>query len=671
MANTVKFEVTADVANAVNAVLKIVGATDKVESGFTKAASASERANRRMQSAAKATVGRIRGYTGSDQLVGESWNVQLARNTTARVIQQKRLLTRSAGWQRDMIYNASRAQRELREMREANDAQRQKREGVEEQIRFNNFSNKASKIVSGRENLKRAGLMAGGAALAAGAYAARESMQSMSEGRQRNLEFTDDFRKIATLGDNIDDIAGKRNQVLAFSNAWGVASEKITAAMYAIESAASNLSKGEKGEILTGAMQFNRMQGADPELSGKAILKYKEIWGTSVTEAKNRIFKTADLGDLDIDKMATFGPDLWAKAQAGGFTKDAADAATIAATAKLGRTEKVMTGVGDVLQKVPRVGKKLGLNLHRDLSFLDQLEPYTSTRTGMDKLAGEDMFGTDIGVVQALVQSRKEMKGHEAALGAAGRGDPVADKLKKMWTDPAMKFAEKTAIFGQLDRNGPLTKDYVEKHGGTDLDFQARQEGARQKLPQYLSWLREPAAWGETAVQEADKTKLGWAGGVLREAIPLTRFRDLGKWLSGPQNFPGKGSKRSLLGALNPLLPFYDTSPGSGFGVSDPLKDAGNASAFSEMAKAGRTDLLRGAILDKKKEFLSDGILSADEQKQLSTMARTAGATESAAAKKDPAGDVQLQAAQLNLQAATIFAEAVRGGPQRRRNDHN
>jgi hypothetical protein len=74
-------------------------------------------------------------------------------------------------------------------------------------------------------------------------------------------------------------------------------------------------------------MQFNRMQGADPELSGKAILKYKEIWGTGVTEAKNRIFKTADLGDLDIDKMAMFGPDLWAKAQAGGFSKDAADAA--------------------------------------------------------------------------------------------------------------------------------------------------------------------------------------------------------------------------------------------------------------------------------------------------------------------------------------------------------
>jgi hypothetical protein len=86
-------------------------------------------------------------------------------------------------------------------------------------------------------------------------------MQSMSEGRQRNLEFTDDFRKIATLGDNIDNIAGKRQQVLAFSNAWGVASEKITAAMYSIESAASNLSEGEKGQILTGRCSSTGCRG--------------------------------------------------------------------------------------------------------------------------------------------------------------------------------------------------------------------------------------------------------------------------------------------------------------------------------------------------------------------------------------------------------------------------
>jgi hypothetical protein len=256
--------------------------------------------------------------------------------------------------------------------------------------------------------------------------------------------------------------------------------------------------------------------------------------------------------------MATFGPDLWAKAQAGGFSKDAADAATIAATAKLGRTEKVMTGVGDVLQKVPRVGKKLGLNLHRDLSFLDQLSPYTNTRAGMDLLGGEDMFGTDIGVVQALIQSRKEMAGHQAALQSAGRGDPVADKLKRMWSDPALQFAERTAIFGQLDRNGPLSKEYVDKYGGVDLDFQARQEGARQKLPQYLSWLREPAAWAETAIQEGSKTRLG-AG--LMHAIPGVALRDAAVQLGGGKTF------------------------------DDPLKATGNKAVEEALAGSGRTDL--------------------------------------------------------------------------------
>jgi hypothetical protein len=135
----------------------------------------------------------------------------------------------------------------------------------------------------------------------------------------------------------------------------------------------------------------------------------------------------------------------------------------------------------------------------------------------MDLLGGEDMFGTDIGVVQALIQSRRRWPGTRRR-SSAGRGDPVADKLKKMWSDPALQFAEKTAIFGQLERNGPLSKEYVDKFGGVDLDFQARQEGARQKLPQYLSWLREPAAWGETAIQEAEQDPAG--GRPLMHAIP-------------------------------------------------------------------------------------------------------------------------------------------------------
>jgi hypothetical protein len=58
-----------------------------------------------------------------------------------------------------MIAHTSRAQRELREMREAKEAERQQREGVAEQIRFNTFSNKAAKIVAGRERLKSAGMM--------------------------------------------------------------------------------------------------------------------------------------------------------------------------------------------------------------------------------------------------------------------------------------------------------------------------------------------------------------------------------------------------------------------------------------------------------------------------------------------------------------------------------
>jgi hypothetical protein len=68
MAGTVKFEVSADVAQAVNAVLKVFSATGKVADGFDKAGAASGRAARKMEADAKAIVSRVRGYTGSDRI---------------------------------------------------------------------------------------------------------------------------------------------------------------------------------------------------------------------------------------------------------------------------------------------------------------------------------------------------------------------------------------------------------------------------------------------------------------------------------------------------------------------------------------------------------------------------------------------------------------------------
>lgn len=391
----------------------------------------------------------------------------------------------------------------------------------------------------------------------AGAYALTQTIESLQEAEHRVREFTNDFRKIGTLGKNIDDMTSKREQILAFSNAWGVASEQVVSGFYAIESAASGLSKKEQAELMTGALQFNRLQGTGLEDGAKAILKYKEIYSNtidSIAQAKNRLAAVSDLGDLDYDKMSRFYPDLLSRGKAMQATDTEVGAVTIVATQKLGRTEKTLTSLGDVFMKMPQAAKQLGFEMGNLDQNLDALEKHDFTMLAQ-------VFGSDVGTLRVLQDNRDEIGKMRTEIEKIGpAADVVGEKIKKMWGDMSLRYAEMQEIYDQIDRNLPLSQQYTEKFGQTDLDWKARKVGVGSELPQFLSWLREPLAWFETAKQG---TKVGNVS-VLS----------------------------ALFGGVS-----LDAAAEYNAGSSDPYKDKGQAIAAQALKQAGRTDIDPGQKL--------------------------------------------------------------------------
>ena len=102
---------------------------------------------------------------------------------------------------------------------------------------------------------------AGAVGVVGGALVGEKSLQSLEAASARNVEFHNDLKKLASLGDNAGNVGKLRDDVLAYSAAWGVASSDITAAMYKIQSAGGDLSKQEREEVLRGACSSTRWRG--------------------------------------------------------------------------------------------------------------------------------------------------------------------------------------------------------------------------------------------------------------------------------------------------------------------------------------------------------------------------------------------------------------------------
>lgn len=126
MGSTVKFEVSAEVANAVNAVLKVVSATGKVADGWNKAGAASDRAGRKMEQGAQAAVKRIRASTGSGHLRlsqterqalnagsvisgSSTFSTAIERRYLAQSVREQRRVESAARWQntRNMVFGGA------------------------------------------------------------------------------------------------------------------------------------------------------------------------------------------------------------------------------------------------------------------------------------------------------------------------------------------------------------------------------------------------------------------------------------------------------------------------------------------------------------------------------------------------------------------------------------
>jgi hypothetical protein len=253
------------------------------------------------------------------------------------------------------------------------------------------------------------------------------------------------FAPLMGVGDNATRRAEVRSEVFRMSGGMGIDAGQVAAGRFSIESAASNLGPDVRTQLLQSAAQFNKFQGTDLQIAGKALNKYVQIFGNDlqggakgVRQASNKLAYAADVGDFEVEDAARYLPDLLGSFQAMGLSGDDALSSLIVGSQKGGRMETIFTGLRNVALRKGEAEEKTGVKLSEDLpTMLAQI----ATWKGPEML---EVFGAEaIATAQNLADGADAVRQYRQELrGITGDVDAVGQKLKAAWADTAHATAE-------------------------------------------------------------------------------------------------------------------------------------------------------------------------------------------------------------------------------------
>jgi TP901 family phage tail tape measure protein len=270
----------------------------------------------------------------------------------------------------------------------------------------------------------------------------------MDKVQQRNIDFQKSMTELMSLGNNTDNAAGVRKQVLDLSSSWGIASKEIIDAMFNLQSSTANLTQQQRDDLLKSSLQLAKVYGVQLPLALNATTKTLQIFGDKADDVSTIARKLAFLGDegvLTFTDLAQQFPDLASAGQAMGATFNEMIAALVVATQRGGKTEKTFTGVRNVLLRLNEA-EKVGIHLTGSLfDKLDQLK-------GLDGDALKKIFGDEaIATAANLINNVNELR---IAIGKIDSSLPdIESKLRKRLADPATLLAEATRQFQQRREN--------------------------------------------------------------------------------------------------------------------------------------------------------------------------------------------------------------------------
>jgi hypothetical protein len=263
------------------------------------------------------------------------------------------------------------------------------------------------------------------------------------------------------VGENSSNRGQVRSEVFKMSGGMGIEAGQIAAGRFAIESGASNLDPSVRDQMLRNAAQFNKMQGTDIGVAGKALNKYVQIFGSEleagakgVKQASNKIAYAAEVGDFEIEDAAKYMPRIFGSFKAMGFHSDDALAGLITASQKGGDMRVTATGLSDIALHAHEAESKIGKKLSTDFpTMLKQIADWK----GPEML---EVFGTEaIATAQNLSDSADAIRQYREELkGLSGDVDTVAEKLSMSWADSSHATSEILQSLREDARNREANK---------------------------------------------------------------------------------------------------------------------------------------------------------------------------------------------------------------------
>jgi len=309
-----------------------------------------------------------------------------------------------------------------------------------EQRKFDSFRGRAGR------GAKRAGRVAGTVGAAAFVAGATKGFRDASE---EATNFSDSMTALLSLGDNAQNFEKVRKQVEDLSLSARMDVEDIARAMFTLESATANLSKGIREDLLAESIELARANGTELEPTLNALTTAYQIYGDeveSVADLQNKLQLTQQRGKMTFDDLAHFMPDVASAAQAMGISLDEVNASLAVATIKGGRSEKTFTGLRNVFLRMSDAEEK-GIRLTGD--FSDKLKQLQS----VDKNILKDLFGAEaIAVINNLVQGAGQFN-KELAMTKNIQGDISAETLEnRKRFDPFFRASEEKKLQEQITK---------------------------------------------------------------------------------------------------------------------------------------------------------------------------------------------------------------------------
>ncbi len=315
-----------------------------------------------------------------------------------------------------------------------------------------------------------AGIVAGAALLQSVRQGIRATIEDMRRVSQETLAFEAEITPLLSLGENVRNIQGLRDQVIQYSNAWGIARGEIASAMFNLQSGTANLSETTRRELLRAGVELTKVFGVDLPVAMNNIIKLYQIYGDeaeNVAEIQSKIAFLADEGFLTFEDMASQLPQVAAAAKALGISLDEVIAGLIVALQRGGEASVTFTGFRNVLLRMNNAARE-GITLTGDMT--DKIRQLAALGPEqLQNIFGDRAFAVIANVIEGVDQIEK-------ILGRIGTDVPdVADKFATRMEDAVSATAEIQKMMEQMATNQMVGLN-LETQQFTQMMDAARQE---------------------------------------------------------------------------------------------------------------------------------------------------------------------------------------------------